>query len=1185
MISGDLIVFVTELARRQFVRREVLEKGFVDASPFLTFTQLRNECVQAARLAGLLDRREVTDAWRAFFLRRAAEHAQARIGNAGRLGVLTLAGLTDTLEALVESLSPFADDAQPIHDWLLAQEPDTGKLHQLGILYSAYRDLCRKEGIADTRDLNAAVLKLLAGATDRWPRRITGFKGKLIFRAIRWLNPFEERFVIALKKRLGNERVVVTSALPPAHAEKVEDRLGARIRSEVMMGSEHAWSGWAENITDALEVSDAQLALDSRDRISFSCSAGLYGEVEDLSRRIRWEIERGVAPERIALVARNLSDYADAITNVFDRFGIPYFFRRGLPASSLPQVKAFLSLLSLPLTMDRDRFCALLQNSALRWKGFCDEQERRQAAHDLLSAGARPRLSANTARGHLEMYYAGPDSPLAPDRRKAVTAAIAEHVGRFASRSNAAPLPEHARNAIRLVEEYGLERLAEDESIPLATRITNLRALEASLSIVRELEEATHDDREPRSLAEFIDLLERSLENATISPGRAEESGVWVLNPFDTAGLKFDVVVIAGLDEGVFPAAPRQDSILSDAERQTIRDEMKKRGVELPQWGLPLSTVRMIQESILFLISVGTARERLVLSYQACDTDGRDLVPGDFLRSLWNLAGWPAYEETIELSDYDAWRIEQAGKNSHLALHAAQQERTSAYQRAPMPGESYLATVPLRLCAAADEARQRIARATEDKKVLAEAKAAGLESDVENPLSTNLAESIRRRLEIELARERFFSTPDAERPKSEPFCGKMGGKPVRDIASGWLARHEEFSSTGLETLAKCRYRFLMSQVCRLGKLRTQEDAPDIMDRGKVIHEILERAYRGLSGADPEIAKRFGPLCRAQAWAVESKPGQWRLATGKRPAGARVLPLVTFDPDADYAAFADAVADSVFARAESGEFGEAMRLGDPGVWATEKPKIRQIVRNYLRLDQELAHGEQRYPALFELRFGTGRDDRPTDMPPLRLSGGQDPNSTVAAVSDRRIRRPDFGELSRAEVAATEGQNHFTVLLRGMVDRVDAIFDERGDLAGLLVVDYKTSSKGGKSIDTYTEDIAENLDCQLPVYGFVAQQFFFGRHNEPDINPMTSVAYHIQDREYEKMSKQFRNRRIGLDLVPESQPPLTQSFIQRLVANLGRLKAADFSVDPLDCEYCDFEHICRVDVNAMEMAGSE
>ena len=42
---------------------------------------------------------------------------------------------------------------------------------------------------------------------------------------------------------------------------------------------------------------------------------------------------------------------------------------------------------------------------------------------------------------------------------------------------------------------------------------------------------------------------------------------------------------------------------------------------------------------------------------------------------------------------------------------------------------------------------------------------------------------------------------------------------------------------------------------------------------------------------------------------------------------------------------------------------------------------------------------------------------------------------------------------------------------------------------------------------------------------------------------------------------------------------------LFKNLEKVRAADFSVDPVDCNHCDFMHVCRVDANALESAGGE
>ncbi len=1161
MNRADLTVFVTELARRQFVRREVLANSFVDASRLLTMTRLREMCVQSARQAGLLRGDPLSDVRRSIIVRRAAEAARAEFAGGGHLGSLSASALADTLDTLVETLSPFGDDAEAIHTWLLARKPAEGKLRQLGLLYGHYRRLGREAGVTDTRDINAAVLRLLKGDSTRWPHLLQHLQGALIFRSIRWLNPFEEQLVAALKTRLGDARVRIALALPPAHADKMQDRLASRIRSDVMMGAGNEWTGWAEDLSDALEVTDPNLAVESRERLDFSRSVGQYGEIEDLARRIRWEIDhRHVAPERIALVVRNVGDYADAITHVFERFGIPCFFRRGLPASSLPLVKNILSLLSFPLGMERDRFCALLQSPVLKWNGFASDEERRQAAFEIAASGTAPRISAENVASCLERYSRAGESRIPPARFPAVLRAISAGLKRLRSLAGSATLADHARNALALIADF---RADPARTEPSPAHAGNLRALEAMEDTLREIAAATADDSTARGYAELLDLLQKSLDNATVAPGHMDENGVWVLNPFDAAGLRFDVVLIAGLNEGVFPSVPRQDSLFSDAERQEIRRNMEKQGIHLPMWALPESAVRSIQESTLFLIALGAARSRLVLSHMASDTDGRDLIAGDFFRSVWNLAGWPA-DPAIALNEYDRWRMEILGHGSHFSRHVKKQEALPAYQRTPMPGESYLATVPLPLCRAADEARQRITHAPESE-------LRTLSAERRTP-NAEVARAIADNLRIEQSRERFFNTPSDQRLEAEPYCGKLAGEFSRALAQQWMKKHDEFSPTAMEVLARCRYRFLLAQMAHIGALRVQEETPDVMDRGRIIHEILRMTYSSLAGAtnglDASIARRFAALCKPRAWAVQDAKGRWVLnpprpsgtppkegISGPFPStggvangrGGSSIPLVSFNAaDAvQYGDFAEAVADLCFRQAE--ESGETVRLGDPGIWETEKPKIRRIVRNYVLLDAEFAAGEKRFPALFELRFGRQFDREEPDAPALVLQAAGSP-----------------------------------LAFHGQIDRVDLIFDDHGALSKLLVIDYKGTSRGSLSEDEYTEEIAENLNCQLPIYAFVAQQFLFGRHNEPGLNEMTEAVYHIQDRSYDNMRRQFTNRRIRLGLASEEGPPIMEAFTGRLAANIAKISSADFSVDPLDCTYCDFNRICRVDVNALTAA---
>jgi hypothetical protein len=71
----------------------------------------------------------------------------------------------------------------------------------------------------------------------------------------------------------------------------------------------------------------------------------------------------------------------------------------------------------------------------------------------------------------------------------------------------------------------------------------------------------------------------------------------------------------------------------------------------------------------------------------------------------------------------------------------------------------------------------------------------------------------------------------------------------------------------------------------------------------------------------------------------------------------------------------------------------------------------------------------------------------------------------------------------------------------------------------------------------------------------------------------------------MAKQFAKRAVPLNHVLDNDAALTGAFLGRLSENVERLRSADFAVDPLDCEHCEFAHICRVDVNALAAQAAE
>ncbi|MEN8254667.1 MAG: PD-(D/E)XK nuclease family protein, partial [Verrucomicrobiota bacterium] len=691
-----------------------------------------------------------------------------------------------------------------ITDWMLSRS-DKHKLYQLGMLFSIWRTTLQQEGFCDAVDVNSAVLRLLKGSRENWPSLLRDAK-RLTFRSVRWFNPFEESCVAALNQKM---KLRIESALPPAHAEAAADRLGQQIRSEIMA---EPWAIWAEDLGDALAVDSPDvLQFDDTGRISFSRSAGAYGEIEDLARRICWNLhDQTMEPNRIALVVPNIGTVQDIIPHVFSRFQIPYYFRRGRPVLSSPSVKTFLSLLSFPLRPERDSLIDLIRNPAIHF------EDREETVEQLL--GMPPLLDIGQTRKsapHVEQAFQ----------------------------------PAHSgEDALKILKD----RIVEPDDH------FNTEALKA----VAEALEGFGEQKMP--LHDLVDLLEELLENSTVRPRDSHEQGVWILNPHDAVGLDFELVLFAGLNEGEFPGVPQQDALLSDKERHSLRLHLEEQGRRLPKLALPAADVLFGQESILFLAALGMAREQLVLSCQAVDQEGNEKGEGEYYRKLWNLAGWSARNE-ISPSPYDQWRIGQLGDESVFSNHLTAQQATEPEDRVPMPGESFLPVVPLPLCRAKDEALQAAVQRGQAFRVTTLARNATHDGQ-----PAHSVERIVAMLNIEAERESFLETPVAEREGSV-YCGHIGA--LKEKVADWFEQKKELSPTALEALAQCRYVFLLEKVFGLEEQRVVDDTPDPMDRGTLIHSILKEIYSAIaSGASGVDAPRYWAVETADGWRKRAEGG-------------------------------------------------------------------------------------------------------------------------------------------------------------------------------------------------------------------------------------------------------------------------------------------------------------------------
>jgi ATP-dependent helicase/nuclease subunit B len=118
-------------------------------------------------------------------------------------------------------------------------------------------------------------------------------------------------------------------------------------------------------------------------------------------------------------------------------------------------------------------------------------------------------------------------------------------------------------------------------------------------------------------LGDFQDILESALEtfDLALTPPTVDEVLVGQVDRTRTPEVK--AVLLLGMNDGVFPYAPREVSVLSDSERDKLQEHQFN--VE------PGSERRLLDENLLGYIAFSRASERLYVSRSLADDAGRPL--------------------------------------------------------------------------------------------------------------------------------------------------------------------------------------------------------------------------------------------------------------------------------------------------------------------------------------------------------------------------------------------------------------------------------------------------------------------------------------------------------------------------------------------------------------------------------
>jgi ATP-dependent helicase/nuclease subunit B len=557
------------------------------------------------------------------------------------------------------------------------------------------------------------------------------------------------------------------------------------------------------------------------DTVEVVSAPGEMQECVEIARRILTEADRGVPFDRIAVALHAPGRYVPHLEEALARAAIPACFARGATRPE-PGGRALLALLA----------CASEHLSARRYAEYLSlaqvpDPDRDGppsfVAPDLEAAGAAPPAELEASAPAAEAASAEIADPVpvvegalrAPWRweRLLVDASVIGNRERWERRLRGLGAELELRRSelkdddvraafidrqildLKHLSNVAMPQISALAALPPGATwgewLGHLRALTALavrdsapvLAALGELEPMAPVG--PVGLDEVRQVLAERLGRLEAPAPRRRYGAVMVAPTHDLRGLEFEVVIVPGLTERVFPKKLTEDPILPDAARVGLG-----RNLELQQ-------SRVVTERLALRLAAGAARGRVLFSFPRVDLDqGRPRVPSFYALEVLRAAEG-------RLPGFDELDKRAAGEQAARLGWPAPRDACDAIDDA----EFDLAVLN-RLAGQDEEATTGAAHYLLDTNL-------------------HLARALRARARRWLKRW-------------TPADGLVDpGPEVRAALNQHRPYARSYSATALQHFAACPYRFLLYAIHRI-QPREEAEAIEVVDpltRGGLLHEV------------------------------------------------------------------------------------------------------------------------------------------------------------------------------------------------------------------------------------------------------------------------------------------------------------------------------------------------------------
>src|SRR5579885_1340644 len=404
--------------------------------------------------------------------------------------------------------------------------------------------------------------------------------------------------------------------------------------------------------------------------VTVMSAPGEMHECVEIARRIAREAARGAPFDRIAVLLRDPVRYVPHLQEALARAGIPAHFSREARRPR-PGGRALLALLACKAEdLSARRYSEYLSLAQVPMEESSAEPDGILTPDELLALSLAPDLETKEDAAAGDDLEAAERPVRAPWRweKIIVDAAVIGSADRWKRRLDGLE-NELRRRREALEKKEGIEALErqladlQDLRRVALEHIAMLAALPASASwgewlhhlrgiVARAIRDraavlATLAELEPMApvgpvgLDEVRMVLAERLSRLEDPPEPRRYGAVMVAPPHRARGLSFEVVIVPGLAERVFPQKLIEDPILPDAARPAVSAALKR------------TENRVSAERLALRIAAGAAERRVMFSYPRIDLDqGRPRVPSFYALEILRAAEGrlPGFDELARRS-------------------------------------------------------------------------------------------------------------------------------------------------------------------------------------------------------------------------------------------------------------------------------------------------------------------------------------------------------------------------------------------------------------------------------------------------------------------------------------------------------------------------------------------------------